>query len=252
MRAATQNGRTRLKLGTRAQPEQTRAAILDAASNEFAREGLAGARTDSIARAAGVNKALLYYYFHDKESLYAAVLDRVFTGLSARINEALDKPLSPRERLLAYAGAHFDYIAANKNYPRLVSREMMRARLEKMAPAQKNIRHLAMTYFQPVFRRVTALLEEGIESGDFRPVDPMHFVLTIVASIVFYFTATPVLHAVTGIDPLTPERMAERRAAVLDFISAALFNPLKAKEALNGPPQKLSGPLKVRKQRSRT
>src|SRR5690349_15726675 len=119
----------RSKLGTRAQPEQTRAAILDAATREFSREGLAGARTDAIAREAGVNKALLYYYFHDKESLYAAVLDRVFTGLKARINAALEQPVSPRERLLAYAGAHFDYIAEHPEYPRLMSREMMRARL---------------------------------------------------------------------------------------------------------------------------
>jgi TetR/AcrR family transcriptional regulator len=222
----------RSKLGTRAQPEQTKGAILDAATREFAREGLAGARTDAIARAAGVNKALLYYYFHDKESLYTAVLDRVFTGLKAGINAALDQPVSPRERLLAYAGAHFDYIAEHPEYPRLMSREMMRARLEKLAPAQKNIRHLVTTYFQPVFRRVTAVIEEGIASGEFRPVNPMHFLLTIVSSIVFYFTATPVLQVVTGVDPLTPQRMAERRAAVLDFISAALFvDPPKPKRS---------------------
>ena len=49
--------------GTRGQPEQSRKAILDAASLEFATEGIAGARTDAIARSAGVNKALLYYYF---------------------------------------------------------------------------------------------------------------------------------------------------------------------------------------------
>lgn len=230
MAAARQAGqqRSRAKLGTRAQPEQTQAAILDAATHEFSREGLAGARTDAIARAAGVNKALLYYYFHDKESLYAAVLDRVFTGLAARINEALDRPLPPRERLLAYAAAHFDYIAETPEYPRLVSRELMRARFgEKRdtGAAQKNVRRLVANYFQPVFRRVSAVLEEGIDNGDFRPVNPMHFMLTIVATIVFYFTATPVLRAVTGIDPLTPQRMAERRAAVLDFISAALFNP---------------------------
>ncbi len=48
---------------------------------EFSREGVAGARTDAIARAAGVNKALLYYYFKDKETLYGAVLDHVFGGL---------------------------------------------------------------------------------------------------------------------------------------------------------------------------
>jgi len=225
MRAAAQNGRARTKLGTRAQPEQTRAAILDAARSEFSREGLAGARTDAIAKAAGVNKALLYYYFHDKEALYAAVLDRVFTGLQATINEALDRPGSPRERLLAYAGAHFDYIAGNLEYPRLMSRELMRARFEKAGPAQKNLRRLVATYFQPVFRRVSGVIEEGIASGDFRPVHAMHFLLTIVASIVFYFISTPVLQAVTGIDPLTPERLAERRAAVLDFVSAALFVP---------------------------
>ena len=47
----------------------------------FRREGMAGARTDAIARAGGVNKALLYYYFKDKESLYGAVLDHAFGGL---------------------------------------------------------------------------------------------------------------------------------------------------------------------------
>jgi TetR/AcrR family transcriptional regulator len=238
--------KSRIKLGTRGQPEQTRAAILDAATSEFSREGLAGARTDTIARAAGVNKALLYYYFRDKESLYAAVLDRVFTGLAARIDEALARPLPPRERLLAYVAAHFDYIAETPEYPRLVSREMMRARFGEKGvsgPAHRNVKRLVSTYFQPVFRRVSGLIREGIESGDFRLVDPMHFMLTIVATIVFYFIATPVLQAVAEIDPLSPKRMAERRAAVLDFISAALFTPSaaahppKPKERLDGAPK---------------
>src|SRR5579859_2479797 len=158
MKAAVSKSR----LGSRGRPEESRAAILQAAVREFSREGLAGARTDAIARAAGVNKALLYYYFHDKEALYAAVLDRVFTGLQATINDALDRPGSPRERLLAYAGAHFDYIAGNLEYPRLMSRELMRARFEKAGPAQKNMRRLVTTYFQPVFRRVSGVIEEGI------------------------------------------------------------------------------------------
>lgn len=54
------------KSGSRGEPEKTRAAILNAALVEFAHEGVAGARTDEIARNAGVNKALLYYYFKDK------------------------------------------------------------------------------------------------------------------------------------------------------------------------------------------
>ncbi len=60
--------------------EHSRRAILEAAMREFAELGVDGARTDSIARSAGVNKALLYYYFHNKESLYGAVLDDVFSA----------------------------------------------------------------------------------------------------------------------------------------------------------------------------
>ena len=67
--------------GSRGEPEKTRAAILKAALEEFSHEGVTGARTDEIARRAGVNKALLYYYFKDKEGLYAAALDQVFSGL---------------------------------------------------------------------------------------------------------------------------------------------------------------------------
>ena len=76
------------RLGSRGRPEESRAAILQAAVPEFSREGVAGARTDAIARAAGVNKALLYYYFKDKETLYGAVLDHVFGGLKQSIQAA--------------------------------------------------------------------------------------------------------------------------------------------------------------------
>src|SRR6266571_5615053 len=102
---------TKTRLGTRGQPEQTRATILDAAMSEFAQEGVAGARTEAIARAARVNKALLYYYFKDKETLYGAVLDHVFGGLSERVLEVLSRDLGPKDKYLAYVAAHFDYIA---------------------------------------------------------------------------------------------------------------------------------------------
>ena len=63
----TQPKSTEGRRGSRRQPEASRNAILQAALAEFAQEGLAGARVDAIAEAAGVNKALLYYYFRDKE-----------------------------------------------------------------------------------------------------------------------------------------------------------------------------------------
>src|SRR5579863_8278258 len=208
------------RMGSRGKPEESRAAILQAAAKEFAELGIAGARTDAIAREAQVNKALLYYYFKDKETLYGAVLDHAFTGMKTSVFRVLDSDLAPREKILAYVGAYFDFIASNQIYPKLMQREMMRAR----EGHSLHIDRLVKTYFQPIYQRVGALLHKGIAEGEFRRVDPAHFVPSMVAMIVFYFSSAPVMRRIVHFNPLTPQRIAERRAAVLDFISAALFN----------------------------
>lgn len=208
-------------MGSRGQPEESRAAILAAAAYEFAEHGIAGARTDTIANEARVNKALLYYYFKDKETLYGAVLDDAFSGLKKTVSQVLDGDLPPREKILAYAGAYFDFIASNQLYPRLMQREMMRAR-EGQSP---HIEKVIKNYIQPIFLRVSEVLRQGIAEGYFRAVNPAHFVQSIVAMIVFYFSSAPMMQKIVGFNPLTPERVAERRASVLDFISAALFSP---------------------------
>ena len=206
-------------MGSRGQPEESRAAILKAAAHEFAQHGIAGARTDAIAHEAGVNKALLYYYFQDKETLYGAVLDDAFSGLKKAVFQVLDSNLPPRDKIMAYAGAYFDFIASNQLYPRLMQREMMRAREGQSQHIDKVIKN----YIQPIFLRVSEVMREGIAQGDFRPVNPAHFVPSMVAMIVFYFSSAPMMQKIVGFNPLTPERITERRAAVLDFISAALF-----------------------------
>jgi TetR/AcrR family transcriptional regulator len=207
------------RLGSRGRPEESRAAILQAATREFSREGIAGARTDAIARAAKVNKALLYYYFKDKEGLYGAVLDQVFGGLMACVGEVLSRDLPPREKIIAYAGVHFDYVASHPLYPRIVQGEMMGAGRGRASHLEKIVKK----YFRPLFGRVAEVLKKGQTAGEFRPVDPVHFVPSMIAVIVFYFTSAPVMRLMSGKDPLSPGRIAARREAVLDFISAALF-----------------------------
>ena len=76
---------------------------------------------------------------------------------------------------------------------------------------------------QPLFARVAEVLKEGMEAGDFRRVNTLHFIPSMIAIIVFHFNTAPVIRVMTGRDPMQPEYLAERRAAVLDFISAALF-----------------------------
>src|ERR1700692_220993 len=206
------------RLGTRGQPQESRSSILKAAVAEFAEHGIAGARTDTIARAAHVNKALLYYYFKDKDSLYEAVLDHVFGGLRDRIMPVLETTAPPRKKMLEYVGAYFDYIAANPQFPRVVQAEWMRSGA-KSAPMQR----VAKEYFRPIFRKVAEILRLGTASGEFRPVNPTDFLPSVAAVIVFYFSAAPVIKALTKVTPLSAQRIRERRAFVLDFISAALF-----------------------------
>jgi TetR/AcrR family transcriptional regulator len=206
------------KLGTRGRPEESRAAILKAAVAEFADHGIAGARTDAIARAAHVNKALLYYYFKDKDALYEAVLDHVFSGLRARVMPVLESKLPPRRKMLDYLGAYFDYIAANPRFPRVVQGEWMRS-----GAGSARMQRVAREYFRPIFGKVADLLRDGIAAGEFRAVNPMDFVSSVVGVIIFYFSAAPLMKTLTKGDPLSVERIRERRAFVLDFISAALF-----------------------------
>src|ERR1700677_2247345 len=132
------------RMGSRGQPEESRAAILQAAAKEFAELGIAGARTDAIAREAQVNKALLYYYFKDKETLYGAVLDHAFSGMKVKVFRVLDSVLPSREKIMAYAGAYFDFIASNQIYPRLMQREMMRAKEGNTVTFGRLVKH----YFQ--------------------------------------------------------------------------------------------------------
>src|SRR6266403_529111 len=178
------SAQARPRLGSRGRPEETRTAILHAAVREFAREGIAGARTDAIARAAKVNKALLYYYYRDKDALY---------------------------------GAAFDYLAEHPSHREMVQREML-ARGSQM-------QRMVKLYMKPIYEELVKVLRAGIADGIFRPVDPLQFLPSMVAVIVHYFGSAPLLKVMTQEDPLSPERLAARRAAVLEFISAALFRP---------------------------
>jgi len=209
----------RARRGTRRQPEASRDAILRAALAEFAQEGLAGARMDAIAVSAGVNKALLYYYFHDKESLYGAVLDRFFMRLTERVMAELDSVAPLGERVLRYTCAHFDCVAESPHYARLFQGELMSAG----RGGSPHVTRIVEKYIRPLAMRVSELLQQGTASGEFRQVDPFQFAPSIAAINVHYFVIAPVARVLFDRDPYAPAAIRQRRAAVLDFVAAALF-----------------------------
>jgi TetR/AcrR family transcriptional regulator len=199
----------------------SRVAILDHAIAEFATNGVAGARTAAIAEAAGVNKALLYYYFKDKKSLYSASLNAVFSGIIEDILPMLESGLSPGEKLLRLARAHFEYLVHHPNYPRLIQQELSRARVT--GELSSDLRAIGDSHFLPLQRAGIRTVEQGIASGEFRKVSGAGTVSAIIGLNVFYFISSPILQMLRGIDPFSPQSVRAHIAMSLDFIGASLF-----------------------------
>jgi TetR/AcrR family transcriptional regulator len=205
--------------GSRRQPEASRRAILEAALAEFAQEGLVGARVDAIAEAAGVNKALLYYYFHDKEALYAATLDGFFAPLHQRIMALYGQPGTAGERFLAYVREHFDAIAESPYYARIFMGELMSA----SRGGTTHLDRVVTQYMRPTGMLVLNLIQEGVDKGEFRAVNALQVVPSAMGAIVHYFLTAPLRERFLRDSPIPMPTIEERRAAVLDFIAAALF-----------------------------
>jgi TetR/AcrR family transcriptional regulator len=191
--------------------------IVATAASIFAEQGLAGARMEEIARAAKVNKALLYYYFRSKEDLHRFVLETLLSQLRSRVWGEGDASLTPRQRLAAVIDNFFEFVRSHPNYPRLIQREMM-----SNGP---NVEWIVSRYYRPLHARLVALIEEGTSSGEFRGVDARNTALTVVSSMVFYFAAAPVLKRILRHDPLRPREVARRRKAVQDLLEHGLLQP---------------------------
>jgi len=201
---------------------ETRAAILRAAADVFAQSGLTGARTEAIARDAGVNKALLYYYFKSKDELYCAVLEEHLREFSRRGLEVLDSPGSARSLVLRYVNMHFDFISSRPCYPALFQRMMMSGgHLRK---------RLVEEHLIPLSRKFTALIERGTRHREFRKVDARHTAISLVALTVFYFSGANVIREVSGVNPYSKPQLKRRKEEVLEFIRHGLFRDPKAWE----------------------
>jgi TetR/AcrR family transcriptional regulator len=196
-----------------------RARILEAALREFAEKGLAGARTDQIAAQAGVNKALIYYYFESKEKLYSAVLEKA-TGTVRDSSMALFlSGTSPGERILRSALAHFDRILGQQAFQRLLQQEMMR--IHKGESGMLDV--ITKRVFSPLIAIYQATVREGIAAGELIDVDWMQIHLSSLGANVFYFLSAAVWRGTLDADPYSPEALSVRRQTLVRFMGQAIF-----------------------------
>ncbi len=199
--------------------DQTRDRILHAAIREFSEHGLAGARTGAIAGAARVNKALLYYYFRDKESLYAAALEEVAGKVAGDAIAVLELDCSPGERLLRFTLQHFDRNLSRQGFQALMQQEMVRFRAGRSNAMQV----IAKNAFEPMWDRAMNLVEEGIGSGELCSVDPMQMMYAALGANVFYFLSAPMVKLIAAINPLDPAAMASRRTTAIEYLGQTIF-----------------------------
>jgi len=207
---------------TRSQAEradQTRTRILEAAIREFSENGLAGARTEHIAEAAGVNKALLYYYFQGKEALYTAALETMAERVQSASMAVLDADAPAGERFLQIILNHFDRIHSNPEFQSLMQHEMIRmhqGEVDALTP-------LAEGLFRPLWMRTRAVVEEGIAAGELIPAEWTQMIYAGLGANVFYFLSAPIMRLTLGFDPLERGALEFRRKAAIEYLGQAIF-----------------------------
>lgn len=202
--------------------EQTRRKILDAAIREFSTHGLAGARTDAIARSARVNKALLYYYFKDKDALYTATIEDMMASVVRSTNVIFEQKCTPGEQLLRLALNHFDRILSQSHFQSLMQQEMVRFQVGKSTA----LPIIARDAFAPLLKRMRALVQLGIRSGELVHIDPFQVVYSAFGANVFYFLSAPMMRmalADESFEPFAVEFATTRRKASIQFLVNALF-----------------------------
>ena len=196
--------------------EATRARILDAAEEEFAKNGLGAARTEAIAAQTGVTKAMIYYYFDSKERLYEAVLERAFAERIKTIQKISVEKLGPSEMLERFIGEFISGAALNPNWPSILM-------FEAMQNKGKYYNKIGIT---SVYGMLAAVLERGMETGDFRRLDPLHAAVNIIGMCSFYFCAHENLkHLWPGRKMMSEEMIEEHRREAIRMIMAAVRKP---------------------------
>lgn len=197
-------------------PELTRARILDAAEAEFAKAGLLGARTEAIAANTKVTKAMIYYYFEDKEKLYQAVLERAFSRRvqTVQLLDLVGSP--PEEALRTFLLSFLNDVREHPNLSPILFYEAM----------QNKGRFYKDIAISALYAPIVSIVDRGVQSGAFRKVDPRHCAVNIMGTCVFYFCARENVKHLwgAGTDLLDPDMSQHHVHEAVELIIAGLRN----------------------------
>jgi TetR/AcrR family transcriptional regulator len=169
----------------------TERTIFDAALQVFAREGKRGARMQEIADAADINKAMLHYYFDDKETLYDAVFSFTMRRFMASFGESLKEAPTFAETLRTFINGYVEFIRDNEAAMRLMVQENLAG---GTLFGEKLLAFKQRDNFPP--KILIETIESAATSGEIRPVDPHQTALSVVSSCLFFFVTRPTVEVI--------------------------------------------------------
>lgn len=189
--------------------------ILAAAREVFLRRGTAGARMQQIADEAGVNKALLHYYFDDKATISEAVFRKAAGQLFPRVLEVLRSEAELEEKVHRVVELELGHLLEHPFVPGYLITELH----SQPGRAEELLRALAgepaERFVPEVMETVGRQLEEGAEEGRFRPIPPEQFVLNLISVCIFPFAAAPMVKQLFGLDDEGFRDFIRRRREIL-------------------------------------
>ncbi len=198
---------------------ETEERIFEAALHVFARKGKDGARMQEIADAAGINKAMLHYYFRSKDKLYEAVFAFVFRRFMLSIGEAIRDAATFEQTLHAFIDGYIESIKDNLDVVRLMVNEnlsgghVMGGRLKEAM--------MSMELAPP--RLFVEKLTAAIAGGEVRPVDPKQTLLSVISCCLFFFITLPTVCIMNPEAEQNLEAFIEhRKAHIFDLVYCGL------------------------------
>jgi AcrR family transcriptional regulator len=218
----TQRRRARTK--TRAKREAaTEQRILEAARTVFLHRGTDGARMQEIAKEAGVNQALLHYYFRSKERLSTAVLQQVASRIFPALVQTLGADISLDEKVERLMTIYLDTLSSNLFVPGYLISELHHGP-DRVRELLTGVMGTDPSNLGPmVLKQLEKQINERVQEGTMRPIKPQQFVMNLISLCVFPFAARPMMSIVFGMDDAAFMRFIDQRKKELpDFFRRAI------------------------------
>lgn len=178
--------------------------ILNAAKKVFVRKGMAGARMQDIADEAGINKALLHYYFRNKEKLFEMIFLEAAEKLFPRINAIFnaDQPLF--EKIESFCEEYISIVSENPYLPLFVLNEINQDPeyfLQKVWSGKS----------KPNPAKFLEQIEREVRKGTIKKISPVHLLMNLISMTIFPFVAKPMFQKNLGLDELQFRAVMEQR-----------------------------------------